>query len=117
MRNVFADLEIIQAQRVDPNVSIVMMNENYGDEAVLHNIYVKPGAENYTECGWSRGVQKGDKPLILGNGPKDPVCQYTMDEIHLTEGDRSMQQDQVVATVHPAKEEKQTGSTQQAETK
>uniref|UniRef100_H3GY53 Probable pectate lyase F n=1 Tax=Phytophthora ramorum TaxID=164328 RepID=H3GY53_PHYRM len=108
MRNVFADLEIIQAQRVDPNVSIVMMNENYGDEAVLHNIYVKPGAENYTECGWSRGVQKGDKPLILGNGPKDPVCQYTMDEIHLTEGDRSMQQDQVVATVHPAKEEKQT---------
>ncbi|KAG6623070.1 Polysaccharide lyase [Phytophthora cinnamomi] len=92
IRNVYADLEIIKAQRVDPNVSIVMMNENYNDEAVLRNIYVKPGAENYTECGWSRGVQKGDHPLILGNGPKNPVCQYSMNDIHLVNGKGGLQQ-------------------------
>ncbi|GMF14790.1 unnamed protein product [Phytophthora fragariaefolia] len=110
MRNIYADLEVIKAQRVDPNVSIVMMNENYNDEAVLHNIFVKPGAENYTECGWSRGVQKGDKPLILGNGPKKPVCQYSMSDIHLVDGQNSLQQqqqeEQTPGTVHPAKEAK-----------
>ncbi|KAF4028235.1 Pectate lyase [Phytophthora infestans] len=101
IRNVYADLEVIKAQRVDPNVSIVMMNENFGDEATLHNIRVKPGAENYTECSYSRGVQKGDKPLILGNGPKKPVCKYSMDEIHLVEGGAKQQQ-QTVGTVRPA---------------
>ncbi|GMF17775.1 unnamed protein product [Phytophthora lilii] len=116
MRNVYADLEIIQAQRVDPNVSIVMMNENYKDEATLRNIYVKPGAENYTECGWLRGVQKGDKPLILGNGPKKPVCQYSMSDIHLVESgngaQHQQQQQQTVGTVRPAKEVQQDQQTQ-----
>jgi hypothetical protein len=105
MSNVYADLEIIQAQRVDPNVSIVMMNENFDDEAILSNIYVKPAAENYTECSYSRGVKKGDKPLILGNGPKKPVCQYSMDDIHLVQGDDNLQHDQkqqTVGTVRPA---------------
>lgn len=105
MRNVYADLEVIKTQRVDPNVSIVMMNENYNDEAVLHNIFVKPGAENYTECGWSRGVQKGEKPLILGNGPKKPVCQYAMSDIHLVDGkdNQQQQEEQAPGTVVPAK--------------
>ncbi|KAG1694479.1 hypothetical protein DVH05_021284 [Phytophthora capsici] len=117
IRNVYADLEVIKAQRVDPNVSIVMMNENYKDEAVLHNIFVKPGAENYTECSYSRGVQKGDKPLILGNGPKKPVCQYKMDQIHLVESAENLKQEsqkeQTVGTVRPAKEasDKETSQT------
>ncbi|KAJ8556739.1 hypothetical protein ON010_g9225 [Phytophthora cinnamomi] len=52
------------------------------------------GAENYTECGWSRGVQKGGHPLILGNGPKNPVCQYSMNDIHLVNGKGGLQQQQ-----------------------
>ncbi|OWY93890.1 Polysaccharide lyase, partial [Phytophthora megakarya] len=91
--NVYADLTVIQAERVDPNVSIVMMNENFGDEAVLRNIYVKPGAENYTECASSLGVNKsGARPVILSNGPKNPVCQYTMDEVHIVQDEQEQAQ-------------------------
>ncbi|RLN56741.1 hypothetical protein BBJ29_008076 [Phytophthora kernoviae] len=80
--NILVDLEIIQAQRVDPNVSIVMMNENFGDQAVLHNIHVKPSTENYTECASSMGTNiSGSRPVILSNGPKNPVCQYSYDDV------------------------------------
>ncbi|KAG7389801.1 hypothetical protein PHYBOEH_007365 [Phytophthora boehmeriae] len=80
--NVLVDLETIQAQRVDPNVSIVMMNENFGDQAVLHNIHVKPSTENYTECASSMGTNvSGSRPVILSNGPKNPVCQYTYNDV------------------------------------
>ncbi|KUF89171.1 hypothetical protein AM588_10005226 [Phytophthora nicotianae] len=92
---VIADLEIIQAQRVDPNVSIVMMNENFGDQAVLRNIYVKPSAENYTECASSFGVNKsGARPVILSNGPKNPVCQYSNDDVHIVQEVQNTQQQQ-----------------------
>ncbi|KAG2511061.1 hypothetical protein BBO99_00008706 [Phytophthora kernoviae] len=80
--NLLLDLKIIQAQRVDPNVSIVMMNENFGDQAVLHNIHVKPSTENYTECASSMGTNiSGSRPVILSNGPKNPVCQYSYDDV------------------------------------
>ncbi|ETL45721.1 hypothetical protein F441_04382 [Phytophthora nicotianae CJ01A1] len=95
MTNILADLEIIQAQRVDPNVSIVMMNENFGDQAVLRNIYVKPSAENYTECASSFGVNKsGARPVILSNGPKNPVCQYSNDDVHIVQEVQNTQQQQ-----------------------
>lgn len=111
IRNVYADLRVINTQRVDPNVSIVMMNGNFDDEAVLHNIRVKPGIESYTECSSSRGVKKGEKPLILMNGPNKPVCQYTMDEIHIEGGDaqagkpagkNQTQDEEPAGTVHAA---------------
>ncbi|KAG2511662.1 hypothetical protein JM16_008170 [Phytophthora kernoviae] len=78
----FVDLEVIKTQRVNPNVSIVMMNGNFGDQAVLHNIHVKPSTENYTECASSRGTNiSGSRPVILSNGPKNPVCQYSYDDV------------------------------------
>ncbi|POM65349.1 Polysaccharide lyase [Phytophthora palmivora] len=90
--NLYADLEIIQAQRVDPNVSIVMMNENFGDQAVLRNIYVKPSTENFTECASSIGVNKsGERPMILSNGPKNPVCQYSYDDVHIIQSEQEHQ--------------------------
>ncbi|OWZ01929.1 Polysaccharide lyase [Phytophthora megakarya] len=92
--NVYADLQLIRTNRSAPNVSIVMMNGNYGDEAILRNIYVKPGAENYTECASSFGVNKKVWPVVLSNGPQFPVCQYTMDEIHLVMDDDDKQQEQ-----------------------
>ncbi|KAG6616819.1 pectate lyase D [Phytophthora cinnamomi] len=93
--NTLVDLEIIQTQRVDPNVSIIMMNENFGDQAVLRNFYVKPGKENYTECASSFGVNKsGVRPVILSNGPKNPVCQYSCDDIHIVQSDKGTQQQQ-----------------------
>ncbi|KAG2845185.1 hypothetical protein PC119_g1852 [Phytophthora cactorum] len=95
MSNIYADLEIIQAQRVDPNVSIIMMNENFGDQAVLRNIYVKPSTENYTECASSLGVNKsGARPVILSNGPKNPVCQYSFDDVHIVQDAQNTQQQQ-----------------------
>ncbi|TDH73995.1 hypothetical protein CCR75_003631 [Bremia lactucae] len=99
LSNVYADLTIIKAKRVDPNVSIVMMNENYKDEAVLRNITVKPGKEPYTECSWAEGLPKGGvKPRILGNGPKKPVCQYLMEDIHLIKPGQGVE----AGKVHPA---------------
>ncbi|KAF4316874.1 hypothetical protein BBO99_00008264 [Phytophthora kernoviae] len=78
----FVDLEVIKTQRVNPNVSIVMMNGNFGDQAVLHNIHVKPSTENYTECASSMGTNiSGSRPVILSNGPKNPVCQYSYDDV------------------------------------
>ncbi|KAG2511059.1 hypothetical protein BBO99_00008707 [Phytophthora kernoviae] len=113
--NVYADLRVIQAQRVDPNVSIVMMNENFDDEAVLSNIHVKPGAENYTECSYSVGVQKGEKPLILGNGPKDPVCQYKMSDIHLVEERGMVNQEEEQKQGEQKQEEQKQGEQKQEE--
>lgn len=92
--NIYADLEVIQTDR-EGNVSIVMMNENFGDQAVLRNIYVKPTTANYTECASSFGVNKsGVKPVILSNGPKYPVCQYSYGDVHIVQGDESAQQQQ-----------------------
>ncbi|KAE8998129.1 hypothetical protein PR001_g19413 [Phytophthora rubi] len=93
--NSYVDLATIQAQRVDPNVSIVMMNENFGDQAVLRNFYVKPGKENYTECASSFGVNKsGERPVILSNGPKNPVCQYSYGDVHVVESEQDTEQQQ-----------------------
>ncbi|KAE8887525.1 hypothetical protein PF008_g28308 [Phytophthora fragariae] len=62
--NAFVDLEIIQTDRAlrlgGPNMSIVMMNENYGDQAVLRNLYVKPSTYNYTECTFDLAEQRAE---------------------------------------------------------
>ncbi|KAG7389800.1 hypothetical protein PHYBOEH_007364 [Phytophthora boehmeriae] len=81
--NVLADLEVVHSGR-DGNVSIVMMNGNFGDQAVLHNIHVKPSVKNYTECASAMGTNvSGSKPTVLSNGPMFPVCQYSYDDVHI----------------------------------
>ncbi|RLN53923.1 hypothetical protein BBJ29_007809 [Phytophthora kernoviae] len=86
--NILVDLEIIHSGREGPNMSIVMMNGNFGDQAVLRNIHVKPSTESYmesyTECSSSMGTNvSGSKPAVLSNGPKYPVCQYSYDDVHI----------------------------------
>ncbi|GMF57888.1 unnamed protein product [Phytophthora fragariaefolia] len=56
---------------VNPSVSLVTVNENYGDEATLSNIYIKSSSSSYTVCAWSQGADGGE-PKETGNGIKAP---------------------------------------------
>jgi hypothetical protein len=67
---------------VNPDVSIVTVNENYGDEAVLSNIYIKSDSDDYDVCAWSEGNEDGE-PTELGAGISDPLCQYSESDIHI----------------------------------
>ncbi|ETK87024.1 hypothetical protein L915_08452 [Phytophthora nicotianae] len=84
MTNIYVDLAVVKSDRAGKNVNIVMMNGNFGYEAVLRNIYVKPTMARFTECASSYGVnQSGAKPVVLSNGPKAQVCQYSYDDVHI----------------------------------
>uniref|UniRef100_H3G640 Probable pectate lyase F n=1 Tax=Phytophthora ramorum TaxID=164328 RepID=H3G640_PHYRM len=65
---------------VNPSVSIVTVNDNYGDEATLSNIYISSDDDGYTVCAWSQGSEDGE-PTELGDGIKDPLCQYSESDI------------------------------------
>ncbi|KAG7396352.1 hypothetical protein PHYBOEH_002435 [Phytophthora boehmeriae] len=67
---------------VNPSVSIVTVNDNYGDEATLSNIYIKSDDDGYAVCAWSQGSEDGE-PTELGDGIKDPLCQYSESDIHV----------------------------------
>ncbi|KAG7377590.1 hypothetical protein PHYPSEUDO_011406 [Phytophthora pseudosyringae] len=69
---------------VNPGKSIVTVNENYGDEATLSNIYIKADDDSYAVCAWSQGSEDGE-PTELGDGIKDPLCQYSESDIHVNE--------------------------------
>ncbi|KAG2521136.1 hypothetical protein JM16_006384 [Phytophthora kernoviae] len=64
------------------NVCIVTVNENNGDEATLSNIYIKADDDGYTVCAWSQATD-GDEPTELGDGIKDPLCQYSESDINV----------------------------------
>ncbi|KAI9908977.1 hypothetical protein PsorP6_014720 [Peronosclerospora sorghi] len=85
LSNIYVDLREIKAQRVDPNVSVVMVNENFGDQAVLHNVHLRPGKMDYTVCATSIGVNTKVKPVIVHNGPKPPFCQYSLDDVYIVQ--------------------------------
>ncbi|KAL4100129.1 hypothetical protein PRIC1_007925 [Phytophthora ramorum] len=72
---------------VNPSVSIVTVNDNYGDEATLSNIYISSDDDGYTVCAWSQGSEDGE-PTELGDGIKDPLCQYSESDI-IVNGDVS----------------------------
>ncbi|KAF4046957.1 Pectate lyase [Phytophthora infestans] len=87
LSNVYADLTVVQSGRSGKNTSIVMVNENFGDHAVLRNIHVKPNRfGEFTECASSFGYNiSGMKPIVLSNGPKVPVCLYSSDDVQVIE--------------------------------
>ncbi|KAI9919445.1 hypothetical protein PsorP6_017241 [Peronosclerospora sorghi] len=99
MSNIYVDLRVINTMRVnttrvDLNVSMVMVNENFGDQAILNNIYVKPGPLNFTACATSFGINtSGVKPDVLSNGPKPPFCQYSLDDVYIVQDDNNPIQD------------------------
>ncbi|KUF83307.1 hypothetical protein AM588_10000519 [Phytophthora nicotianae] len=67
---------------VDPQVSVITVNKNYGDKATLSNIWVKTsdGSNEVKVCQWSQG---GDNPSNLGDGPSPPLCQYSESDVHI----------------------------------
>ncbi|KAG3059753.1 hypothetical protein PI124_g23010, partial [Phytophthora idaei] len=69
---------------IDPLVSVVTVNKNYGDQATLRNIYVKTtdGKDDVKVCQWSQG---SSKPSNLGDGPSGTLCQYSDSDIHINE--------------------------------
>ncbi|ETL24809.1 hypothetical protein L916_21240 [Phytophthora nicotianae] len=69
---------------VNPSVSIVTVNENYGDEATLSNIWISSDDDGYAVCAWSEGNEDGE-PTELGDGIKDSLCQYLESDIHVNE--------------------------------
>ncbi|OWZ17114.1 Pectate lyase [Phytophthora megakarya] len=69
---------------VDPLVSVITVNKNYGDQATLSNIWVKTskGGNDVKVCQWSQG---GDNPSNLGDGPSPPLCQYSESDVHINQ--------------------------------
>ncbi|KAI9993113.1 hypothetical protein PInf_015171 [Phytophthora infestans] len=69
---------------IDPLVSIVTVNKNYGDKATLRYIHVKTtdGKDDVKVCQWSQG---GTKPSNLGDGPSGTLCQYSDSDIHIND--------------------------------
>ncbi|EGZ21903.1 hypothetical protein PHYSODRAFT_489711, partial [Phytophthora sojae] len=80
--NVPRKVSVSNVLAVNPSVSLVTVNENYGDEATLSNIYIKSSGSSYTVCAWSQGNANGE-PTELGNGPKAPLCQYSKSDFHV----------------------------------
>ncbi|ETM54444.1 hypothetical protein L914_02231, partial [Phytophthora nicotianae] len=60
---------------VDGRVSIVTVNENWGDQATLENIKIK--GKKINVCSWSDGTTSGGEPDEAGAGPKGNVCKYS----------------------------------------
>ncbi|KAG2776059.1 hypothetical protein PC129_g14686 [Phytophthora cactorum] len=69
---------------IDPLVSVVTVNKNYGDQATLSNIHVKTtnGNNDVKVCQWSQG---GSSPSNLGDGPSGTLCQYSESDVHINE--------------------------------
>ncbi|RLN70153.1 hypothetical protein BBJ29_008515 [Phytophthora kernoviae] len=67
---------------VDPLVSVVTVNKNYGDQAKFSNIYVKTsdGKNDVKVCQWSQGSKT---PSNLGDGPSGTLCQYSESDVHI----------------------------------
>ncbi|ETP18978.1 hypothetical protein F441_06879 [Phytophthora nicotianae CJ01A1] len=69
---------------IDPLVSVITVNKNYGDQAKLSNIHVKTtnGNNDVKVCQWSQG---GSSPSNLGDGPSGTLCQYSESDVHINE--------------------------------
>ncbi|GMF56278.1 unnamed protein product [Phytophthora fragariaefolia] len=69
---------------VDPLVSVITVNKNYGDKAALSNIHVKTsnGKSDVKVCQWSQG---GSTPSNVGDGPSGTLCQYSESDVHINE--------------------------------
>ncbi|KAL4171329.1 hypothetical protein KRP22_009425 [Phytophthora ramorum] len=69
---------------VDPLVSVVTVNKNYGDQATLKSIRVKTtdGSTDVKVCQWSQG---GSTPSNVGDGPSGTLCQYSESDVQINQ--------------------------------
>ncbi|EEY66566.1 polysaccharide lyase, putative [Phytophthora infestans T30-4] len=61
---------------LNPTNAIVTVNKNWGDQATLHNVWVKSSKPTVKVCQWSQGNANGE-PKMLGHGPSNPLCKNT----------------------------------------
>ncbi|POM74868.1 LOW QUALITY PROTEIN: Polysaccharide lyase [Phytophthora palmivora] len=86
-----ADLTVIHSNRAGKNVSIVVMNGNCGDQAVLRNIYVKPTTARFTECASSYDVNQSGVKSCQAMGQSFPLSVFN-DDIHIIKSGREQEQ-------------------------
>ena len=80
--NIPRKVTIENVYAINPLVSVITVNKNYNDQAILKNIRVKSSKSNVRVCEWSQG---GGKPSSLGHGPSGKLCQYTTSDVHINE--------------------------------
>ena len=82
--NIRRTVTVEDVYAVDPLVSIVTVNKNYGDQATLSNIHIKTtnGRNDAAVCEWTQGNLR---PSNLGEGPLNTLCQYSKSDIHINE--------------------------------
>jgi hypothetical protein len=68
-------VSVTNVYAVNPGVSIVTVNENYGDQATLSNIKIKNGAKKPV-CQWGTARASGD-PINFKDGVNPPICSYS----------------------------------------
>jgi hypothetical protein len=60
---------------VNGRVSLVTVNQNWGDQATLENIRIK--GKKINVCAWSDGTTSGGEPDEAGAGPSGNLCKYS----------------------------------------
>ncbi|KAF4317660.1 hypothetical protein BBO99_00002586 [Phytophthora kernoviae] len=60
---------------VNGRVSIVTVNQNWGDQATLENIKIK--GKKVDVCAWGQGNLSGGEPKEEGAGPSGSLCKYS----------------------------------------
>ncbi|KAE9193475.1 hypothetical protein PF002_g23901 [Phytophthora fragariae] len=82
--NIARTVTVENVYAIDPLVSLVTVNKNYGDKATLSNIRIKTsnGNSDVKVCQWSQGSKT---PSNLGDGPSGKLCQYSESDIHINQ--------------------------------
>ncbi|KAE9268671.1 hypothetical protein PR003_g31366, partial [Phytophthora rubi] len=82
--NIARTVTVENVYAIDPLVSLVTVNKNYGDKATLSNIRIKTsnGNSDVKVCQWSQG---GSTPSNLGDGPSGTLCQYSESDVQINQ--------------------------------
>ncbi|TMW64583.1 hypothetical protein Poli38472_011463 [Pythium oligandrum] len=78
--NIPRQVSVSNVLAVNPKVSVITVNKNYGDKATLKNVKVVTTSKKPI-CQWSQG---GSSPKNLGDGPSGTLCQYSTSDVYIT---------------------------------
>ncbi|KAJ0391043.1 hypothetical protein P43SY_012020 [Pythium insidiosum] len=79
------EVEVTNVLAVEPKSSVVTVNSNFGDRAVLRNVVVESSKSKVTVCGKTKGG-KGGEPTKDGDGPDGTVCVYGPNDVKVNGG-------------------------------
>ncbi|GLE09138.1 hypothetical protein PINS_up020729 [Pythium insidiosum] len=74
------EVELSNVLAVDPKVSVVTVNSNFGDRAVLRNVVVESSKAKVAVCSKTKGGSGGE-PTKDGDGPDGKVCVYGPNDV------------------------------------